>query len=207
MTIRNLLTGRRRKLVITFCLALNVASIFMWSQNLKPIHGGQGAGKRFEKSQNYPNEPLQIVDIKASKGKVRIGERFADSADWLKAAELTVKNVSGKDIVYIEIDLNFPETKASGNEMSFPLRAGSRPLTAEATPVILKSEDQFVLRLDDQKYNRLVRFIGERHQISDIGETVINVGFVIFSDGTAWGNGTSYHRDPLNPNRYIPNPM
>src|SRR3977135_4180462 len=113
----------RTTLPLGTCLAIILVTV---GTGVPPLGRLQDPGKGIEKLESYPNEPIKITSIKAANRSVRLGEQFAAADDWLKTAELTVKNTSGKDIVFVEIELNFPETKSSGDEMSFPLCLGSR---------------------------------------------------------------------------------
>src|SRR5882762_5273698 len=108
--------------------------------------------KSIEKRDSYPNEPLKITAIKAANKSVDLGEQFRGDDDWLKAAQFTVRNISEKDIVFIEIDLNFPETKSSGNEMSFPIRLGSRPSAGDSNPALaLQKNNEATLGLEGKR--------------------------------------------------------
>lgn len=161
--------------------------------------------RSLEKTESYDNEPLRIISIKATNKTITLGEKFEGGNDWLKDTSVRVKNISDKDIIYIEIDFNFPETKTSGNEMSYRLKTGHRPGAHDINPpLLLKRNDEAVLKLDQEKYDQLVRFIGQRHSISAIRKAIIRFGFVIFADGTAWSGGLFHRKDPNNPNRYIP---
>jgi hypothetical protein len=192
----------RKALPFSTCIAIILITVWAWVPSL----GRLQEPKNFEKRESYSNEPLKVIKIKAANKSLGFDEQISGADDWLKAAEITVKNISGKDIVFIEIDFNFPETKSSGNEMSFPLRLGSRPgVTNSNPPVVLRSDDEATLSLEGKRYEQLVQFIEHRHSISAIGKVAVNVGFVIFADGTAWSGGKFLRRDPNNPNRYISN--
>ncbi|SRR5258708_4245390 len=198
---RNFLS--RNSLPFSTCLAIMLVIVWVWVPSLGRL---QEAKKRIEKLDSYPNEPIKITEITAGRRSVRLGDDFVGSDDWLKTAELTVKNTSNKDIVFVEIELNFPETKTSGDEMSFPLRLGSRPGTAIGKPpVVLKDGDESTLTLQGKRYEQLAEFLGQRHLISAITRMIVDPHIVIFADGTAWSKGRSFRMDPTNPNRYIPN--
>jgi hypothetical protein len=198
-------SSRSKTILCGTCIAVVFVTVGAWVPGKGPR---QEPNKAFQKLDSYPNEPLNVINIKSADKKVALGEQFNGPDDWLKTAQLTVKNISGKDIVFVEIDLNFPETNVSGNEMSFPLRLGTRPgVTNSNPPVVLKNNNDATLSLEGKKYEQLVEFIEHRHSISAIGKVVVNVGFVIFADGTAWSAGIFYQRDSQNPNRYFPKPQ
>jgi hypothetical protein len=208
MSNRTLLANvRSSKTVFASVSALLIAATcWTWPSGINSSRASiQGQEKSLQKLKHYSNEPLEIVDIKMSNKDVKLGEKLNANDDWLKGLALKFKNISGKDIIYIEIDLNFPETQASGYEMSFPLKLGHRPGTNNANaPLRLKANAEMSIVLDDVKYDQLVKFIEHRHSISAINKALITNGVIIFADGTAWSGGIFYQQDPDNPNRYVP---
>lgn len=201
------LSAKWRNVVLTIIyIAVLFATVWRWPSGLDaPEILAQGPDKSLQKLESYPNEPLEIVDIKAANKTVSLGEQFSGDDDWLKNASFKVKNVSGKDIIYIEIDLNFPETKASGSEMSYRLKLGHRPAAHDVNPpLLLRTNEEAVLGLEGSRYEQLVKFLQERYPISAIRKASIRIGFVIFLDGTGWSGGLFHRRDPNNPNRYLP---
>ena len=161
--------------------------------------------KSLQKIESHKNEPITIVKTKALNKTVRLGEQFDGGDDWLSGAQLRLKNVSGKDIVYIDIRLNFPETTASGNMMSFWSDIGNRPgLPAQNAPLLLRPNDEVTFSLDQERYKNLVKFIEYRHRVSDINRVEIRFGFVAFADGTGWSGGNFMKQDANNPRRYVP---
>ncbi|MGH9932544.1 MAG: hypothetical protein ACREA9_25350, partial [Pyrinomonadaceae bacterium] len=141
-----------------------VVLILIWYLNFGVSKtAAQSQDKTLEKLESYANEPLRIVEVKAANKSIRLGEGFSAGEDWLKNASFTVKNLTDKDIIYIEIDINFPETKSSGNEMSYRLKFGHRPAAHDSNPLLnFKPNDDLILSLEGDKYDRLIRFVGER---------------------------------------------
>jgi hypothetical protein len=185
---------------------LIAATCLVWPSGFNIFRASmQGQEKSLQKLKHYSNEPLEIVDIKMANKTVKLGEKLNANDDWLKGLNLKFKNTSGKEIIYVEIDLNFPETQSSGYEMSFPLKLGHRPGANNANaPLRLKANAETNIVLDDVKYDQLVKFIEHRHSISAINNALIATGFIIFADGTAWSGGMFYQQDSDNPNRYVP---
>jgi len=161
--------------------------------------------KSLQKIESHKNEPITIVETKALNKTIRLGEQFDGGDDWLSGAQLLLKNVSGKDIVYIDVDLNFPETTASGNMMSFRSEIGNRPgMPTQNAPLLLRPNDEVTFSLDQERYKGLVKFIEYRHMVSDINRVEIRFGFVVFADGTGWSGGTFMKQDANNPRRWVP---
>lgn len=200
------LTGSNKIISATLCVVCMIILILAWSLNLNvSTRGAQSEIKSLEKQEYYPNEPLNFLEIKAANKRIRLGEGFIASDNWLENASFRVKNTSKKEIAYIEIDINFPETKSTGNEMSYRLKFGHRPAAPDSNRALFfKPDAETILELTVDKYSRLVKFVEERQQIATISKATIRIGFVIFTDGTGWAGGQFQQQDAKNPNRYIP---
>ena len=148
---------------------------------------------------------VRISKIKTGEIERQLKKEFEDSEDWLKRLSIEVESVAAKPIVYIELNLNFPETRASGNLMSFPIRVGVRPdlnVPRDNKPFRLMPDENVTILVADQ-YDHLVQFVERRNPIRTIDKIQLEVGFIIFEDGTAW-NGDFMKPDPSKPGRYIP---
>lgn len=186
---------------IAICIGMYIAAITSaWS-----LGAIQEQEKTFEKLKPSRPEPVELVEIKTAKKAVKLGAKFHDSGNWLRGTTFKLRNSSSKDIVYVELDLNFPETASSGNEMSFPIKLGRRPGAdnVASESLLVKPGDELTIRLDEKRYERLAKFIETRQPISSINKAKIRFGFIIFNDGTAWGAGNYYRQNPDNPNHYI----
>lgn len=120
--------------------------------------------------------------------------------DWLSGTTFTLKNYSGRTIVFIALHLNFPETKSSGNEMSFPIYLGRNPNVENQTadPIAMAPDEEIAITIDDKTYSRLKRFLEYRQPIMGINQVTVVPYLVVFGDGIAWGQGEYYRRDPDN---------
>ncbi len=148
---------------------------------------------------------VQISTVKSGKTVRKMGEKFEDDEDWLKKLSFQIQNTSSKSIIYLSLNLNFPETKSSGSMMSYPLNFGQRPNARFKTnnaPLLLKPGDTLQISVDES-YDELIRFVEERHARTNLHEVQIEIGFIIFEDNTAWSAGMFYKPDPENPGRYI----
>lgn len=161
--------------------------------------------KILNKIEFHNNEPIQILEVATANKTVKLGEQFEADSDWLNGVHLRFKNVSHKDVVYIEIHLNFPETKSSGNEMSFRTHLGNWPGMPIQNPALfLPPSGEVTFKLDHEIYKALVKFVESRHRVSEINSVEIKIAFVAFADGTGWRGGNFLKQDPNNPSRYIP---
>lgn len=150
-------------------------------------------------------EPVELRAVKEQNKRLVMGEPFEANEDWLKGMAFDLKNVFSKDITYIEVYLNFPETTSSGNEMAYVLKFGENPKTNDIQKEvpILKPGEEITLTLDENTYQRLSQFLQKRHPISSLTTVRVDFGLVVFSDHTAWQAGNYYKQDPVNPRHFI----
>lgn len=119
---------------------------------------------------------------------------------------MKVKNISNKPITYIGMYYDFPETKATGNIMAFPLRYGQnlRVPPSYGEPKRLLPGETADVTLSNEQYGRLKSFLETRHLIADIHKASIRLVDVDLADGTIWDGGDQYRIDPNNPHKLIP---
>jgi hypothetical protein len=191
--------------ITVVALSCLLATVVWSSRTSVGSAAGQAREKTVETIPPIFNEPVKLVGVKVGQKGVKFGEKFAGPHDWLKGASFRLKNVSGKSIVFIELDVNFPETRASGPEMSFRINLGRVPnINHQSAPLSVLPGGELDVDIDDKRYGGLVKFVQERHSISDIGKARVEVGFVVFDDGMAWGAGSFYRQAPENPKRWLP---
>ncbi len=115
-----------------------------------------------------------------------------------------LKNYSGREIIFIEFRLDFPETIATGNEMSSSIYVGQRPgSVAKKDPIRLKPDEELIVILDEREYTNIKKFVELRVPMSKITQVTAYPAFIIFSDGFAWNGGDYLRQDPNNPNNFI----
>lgn len=153
-----------------------------------------------------PFQPIKIIGVKVKKQPIKLGEEFDSDDDWLKGAEVKLKNVSQKEIVHAEVDINFPDPQGTGYEMSYRQSLGKKPGvdTPPREPISIPLGAEFDFVIDEKRYAELTRFINTRHPAASIKKARVMIGFVVFADGTGWGAGTFYRQDPNNPKQYLP---
>ena len=152
------------------------------------------------------DSPVVIADVTVSDKTHKLGERFERDGDWLINLSLNLKNVSGRPITFVGLDLDFPETKATGNIMAFPIRFGRNPrarsVVGEAKR--LAPDDTVNVALSESDKADLKTFVEQRHSIASLHRVVVRVTEVHFEDGAIWINGSWLRPDPNNLNRLIP---
>jgi hypothetical protein len=151
-----------------------------------------------------PDAPVQIDELKVSGKSIKVADKFEADESWLSHLSLKLKNKSSKTVVGIQMDLFFPETKATGNMMAFPLKFGQEPLAGSGSPPRLTSGDTTEIALSQNEYAKLKNFIERRHSIGSINKVTVQVNTIYFEDGTIWSYGSWVRRDSANPLRLIP---
>ena len=161
--------------------------------------------KVFERPSLIGPQIVEIVEIGTKSKKANFGEAFKEDGEWLKGTNFKVRNHSGKEIVYLELRCDFPETASSGNEMSFPVKLGRWPNVEnqKGEPVLIKPDEEVAIALSDDVYSRLKRFIEYRQPISSINKVRAYLSFVIFSDGIGWNGIEFLRQDSSDPKHYI----
>lgn len=161
--------------------------------------------KLFKQRDYNPKDPVKIVNIATANNPVKLDEKFEGGSNWLRETQIQLKNVSNKEIVYIELQFNLPETKSSGNEMSFRSQLGNMPgMPVLYSPLSLKPGEEISFSFSQEEYQNLVDFVEYRTNISKLNRTDLKIGFVVFADASAWGTGLWFKPNPNKRGSWIP---
>jgi hypothetical protein len=151
------------------------------------------------------NPQVKFTHIKDGDNIRNFNESFNGEDDWLKRLSFEIENISKKSIVHLQFHVNFPETKSTGNEMSYLITFGQIPgskLPTKKSPLLLKDKEKLEISLNDY-YDKIVKFVEQRQPIKTISKVQFEVGFIVFEDKIAWAAGEFSRQDPDNPNRWI----
>ncbi len=149
------------------------------------------------------NPQLKITEAKVGQNDRKFEEGFDAESDWVKNLSFKLENISGKSIVYLQVNVNFPETRASGNLMSYTVIFGEFPSKKlkNSKPMLLMPSEILKISLDKEK-DKIYKFVNERQPIESIQKVELEIGFIVFEDKTAWTAGNFLRQDPNDPNRY-----
>jgi len=141
---------------------------------------------------------VEFEEVKVAGKAVRLGEAFDGSDDWLAPVLIKVKNISNKPIVYLAVNVNFPETRPLRAMMSYGIdfgqRPGSRlPTPKNSVPMVLLPGDTLEIPLQD-RYPKIKAFVERHWTMKEIHKAELEIGFVIFDDRTGWAGGTFANR-------------
>ena len=202
--IPNMFRFRNARLLTMIILGIcTTASVGAWSLR---THFAQGQGRTRTIDKAYTrNEVIEFEEIRVSRKSIEPGKAFDEDDDWLDKTVLKVKNISNKPIVYLSVNLDFPETKTTGSEMTYPVTFGKQP--GSRFP---QNNDSFFMLPGDslevpltQHYAKVKAFIEHRLSMTEIKKVELRIHFVIFADKTGWAAGNFYKQDPNDPDHYI----
>jgi hypothetical protein len=167
---------------------------------LRPSHTKYLGKYRF-----YPNEPVSITNINIKGNPVNINSHVSASHDWLKNLSFDIQNISNKPIIYISLQVLFPQTKTNGPILAYPMHLGERPRSPDQFPrqALLMPNETVKMSINDDAYTKLKNFVETRTPIENISDVQIDVDFVAFDDDTAWATGAFMHRKPGDMTKWV----
>lgn len=171
-----------------------------------------GVGERKLQIQRYPDEPMQLTDLRISGESVkdRIAQlktyenkwstdsvSFNDTEDWYKRVSFTYKNVSDKPVRGVRAFLFF---KAADGKMFMVQLTSLSDLWKNA----LQSGEEVELILSDIELAKLLPAIQE--QGVDLNRCAVSFSLdtAIYGEKLWWDRGHLLHPDPTQPNKWIP---
>ena len=125
---------------------------------------------------------------------------------WIKQLTFDLKNVSNKNITYIDLDLVIPKTgKMVNNGKIVSIFFGNRAAPAAAVSSdsnikqdILIPGDVVKVRISDTARTQLENYLNE-NDAEDVEQIKMDVREVHFDDGTGWQMGIELRQDPSDP--------
>ena len=167
----------------------------------------------------FPNEPFRFDNLMVKRVKIAPSRKFSATSvaqsgggpvdDWLEDLEFTFENTSEKRITYIDVELDFPETKSDRpmmvvNQLGIgvpPYASGDR--LKQTTPLVLDPGHTITFTLSAQRLQMIKDFLALRSiHLTELSRVAIRVGFLIFEDGTKWQVGRYYKPNPNAPGEY-----
>jgi hypothetical protein len=201
---------RRVTLVCAFLLFLT----FCFFASTRPGNS-QSADKRdriVTKLRRGPM-PVEIKSIKTKRGTVELGKNFPEEDDWFDGLTVSIKNTSGKTIIYLGGGFLFPRPEDEPSQQSAPPRYhrfmyGRHPLLPDDAlqtiePINVKPGEIFNVTISGEDYRSVKQRLRELGYSASVKEINFNVEEIYFDDGTGWSVGSWYERDPNNPGKWI----
>jgi hypothetical protein len=194
----------------------------------------QPSDKKVIEKAGYNNEPYEIGDLSVKGVKITSREALVSNGftkarrdsyefsaesvakngggqeeDWLENLEFTIKNKSYKQITYIGLSIQFPETEVNGPIMVYnslglgiPPKASAEQVK-QSTPLALAFGDTATFTLSAQQLKLIKEFLALRKfQLAGLNKAAINIETVILEDGIMWSVGHYYKPNSSAPGGY-----
>lgn len=173
-----------------------------------------GVGEKTLEIERYPNEPMELVDLRISgqsvKDRIALKRKFpssgwsidsvtfTDDDDWFKRISVTFRNVSDKPIRGVSAQLLF-DPPGEGPLYGIPLTAlrnlGATPLQPREEVELIISDIHLDTMLQQMKMG------GADPNKSRASFSLDSAGY---NEQLQWYRGNLLHPDPTTPNKWIP---
>ena|GEM_PF-1696901 len=164
--------------------------------------------------QRYPDEPLQLVELKISgqsvtdrivlKSKLPGSEWFTDSVsfndteDWYKRVSFRLRNVTDKTIHGVGADLFFRPV-GERNLYSVQLDAAT-----DLKKKLVEPGDEVELTLNELRLQPIMDLMTKAGVDVNKCEVSFSLDTAVYSEQLRWYRGQLLHPDPTTPNKWIP---
>ncbi len=197
---RKLITG-----VLVAIFGLGVGVFLGLIVKNSEVFAQSGQKKVSLEARKTTNDQIRFSDLKIGESTRPFEEGFSESKGWIGRTSFEIENISAQEIIYLKLNVLFPETRATGPLMAFGLSFGNRPGSSIQSNKTLKfaKGEKMTIDLADQ-YQRITKFVSHGFPIDDINQIDLEASFIVFSDGTAWNVGALMRQDPEDPDRWLP---
>jgi hypothetical protein len=168
---------------------------------------GQSKKKVITQTTWRTEPPVKFVHLRTAGKEVEFEKEFdGDDDEWTRGLGITLENTSKRNIIYINVSLIFPETKAASSEgypMASALEYGKYPRTPSHGnyDTLLRPGEKVDLELSDSRHSDLRSFL-QHYNFSKVNALHIHLNQVIYDDDTMWMGDILFRRDPSNPNSW-----
>lgn len=162
----------------------------------------------------FPNQPFELSDLSVKELNILSGQKInvatiAESEGWLDNLKFNIKNKWDKQIVFIKIDLEFPETWLAGRPLMIDqLRIGIHPQATEndkkyGKALALNPGETITYSHSKHRLELTKNFLAQGgFHLANMNKVVIKITDIFFNDGTAWGHGNWFKKNPNVPGGY-----
>lgn len=160
--------------------------------------------KVVERSQPFPNAPIDLTDLRSQKQPLIFGEAFEGGAGWLKDLSFSVKNSSRKKIVFISLAVDFTEIKIPSifRHNIFLGRPTNTNCCKSLSTISLKPGETLSVPLS-REYEQFRETVEKYYGADAVSTLTIVLGQVHFDDGTMWDLGENYRPDTEQVGRWV----
>ena len=190
-----------------------VVAVFMGLLFYSLGHASQDTERSLD-IKRYPNEPLELVELKIGQTSVKNGIRFKskesisqwgldnvkfrDKDDWFKNVKIRLRNISGRPIVGLSASLYF---KPPHSRIMFQMALEqTQPQNLKQQP--LQPGHEIDLEINEGSFNQAIGYIRQSGVEANQLPVSLSVESALFSDDFGWRKGVFIRRDPNNPNKW-----
>jgi hypothetical protein len=207
--------GRATIALKLILIAANVCFlVFYVSGWTKP--SGQSNKKTIIQRVSYLKYPVEISfelkgqplrSTKAVDQRIRT-EEFDGDRDWLKDLKIKIKNISGKTITYVQVNLLFPEVVKDDAVASHQIHLGIDPNGKSSGPELRLEPDESLeipLAEKHKDITDLVKIVGKGLSVESVSKVEVEFHAALWEDGTLFQTGELFRRntDPNDPHKWI----
>ena len=134
-------------------------------------------------------------------------EEFDGDPDWLKDITVSLRNISGKTITYVVLNLTFPEASKNGQVALHQIFIGVDPDRMFLRPEVRLLPSEAMEIALSERYagiKALVEMVG-RMPVENVTQMQVDLHAALFDDGTRFEGDTFFKRnpDPNGPRKWL----
>lgn len=149
-----------------------------------------------EISYELNGQPLRANEMVHVEEQTRTRE-FNGGPDWLKNLTLKLRNISGKTITYLQVDLRFPEATQNGQTALKQVFLGVDPdRQFLRTELHMAAKQTIEIPLAEQYDDIKALAVAGNFPVENLSKLVIDLHAALFNDGTLFETGSLFKRNP-----------
>lgn len=145
-------------------------------------------------------DPLEITEIKVKGIERKAGKSFNEDGEWFSDISFKLTNTYSKPIVYLQINVNFPEVvskKMPGATLQHQILLGRHPIYKSDRPELLIMPGDSIEVSFASEYERISRVIAlMKTPVNNINRIGISLSEAAFNDDTLYSGGRMHERNP-----------
>jgi hypothetical protein len=181
----------RTRLCIALGITLIATSAYLLPNSIPSVKTAGQTKERKVKSRSWRNEPIEVISIRGNGEEINLGQAKLANDDWLRNLTITIKNISKKEISFVDLELHFLRSDGSTEQpiTAFPMAFGTPPLKANPDAPTLTSGNTWQTVLSTEEYANLQRLLLETGYGLSGTDIEIIVREVHFKDNKKWFAG------------------
>jgi hypothetical protein len=156
--------------------------------------------------------PIEIVGVEANGKVIELNSPYSAGDDWLEGTAIKFKNISNKNIVYVNFGIDVKEEGSTGflagDDLIYGIRPGGKEMKRDEARSLAPGVIA-VVSVSSRSTEEIKSILAENvnnfsHKgLKDLNLVQITLTQVVFEDGTKWSAGRYFKPDPNNPGKFI----